>query len=191
MIRRRTMVPLLILAGFLTLPVQAGEALKVVTVDLEKLISRLPGKVSVEADLKRENEALRAQVDAAWEELRKLNVDFKKREALLNPAASAKLQEELLSKERALSERWNKAAEDIRRRTEKAARQFSTRVENSIRAYAQGEELDLVFDRKSGRLIYAAERFDRTEDIMARLIGTVAPIRTKEGDGSAEKDGKK
>ena len=171
-LRRASLIGLVLLVLLVGLPSVKAADLNVGVVDIETILSELPERAALEEKLGKEFAALRAEVDTKWNEVAQLSKELEGSKKALSAKGQSELQGQLIEKETSLSEYWNQTAESIRARTEALSGELSERVEGALVRYAKGEGYDLLFDKKSGKLIYALEAFDCTDAAMRAVLGT-------------------
>jgi len=147
-----------------------GEGLEIAVVEIESIINQLPEKQELEAGLKDELHRLQEEVDKDWNAILAGSEDLADKQEGLSPEGIARRQNEMISKEAELGEYWNKTAEKIKRRTEEVAQGFSKKVEQQIAEFARQNSYDLVFDRASGKLIYAAGHLNQTQAVLDQIL---------------------
>ena len=163
--RLLTAITLLCLAGVLA---PAGDV-EIAVIDLERIVNQLPETARIETDVRAEMEKLRTRVDARWKEIGVLSHELASTRKALSEAEAARRQKALMVKERELSEFWTDESERIKRDAAKAGRAVSERIESRIAEHAANKGYALVFDRKSGRLMYADKKFNRTREFIKLL----------------------
>ncbi len=146
-------------------------------VNVEHLLSRLPEKQQTEISLRKEFDRIRKQVDKEFKDIERLNQEFDQKRAALSAQRAAEMQDDLIRKEKKLSEKWNQAAAQMKARTEEVAQQFSHQIERAILRYAKELSVDLVFEKTSGKLIYASPAMDRTTHILDRVLAVQGPAK--------------
>lgn len=144
---------------------------KVGVVDVEAILEQVPERAEVERQLSEKFAVLQKEVDARWAEVASLSKELEGMDSSLSAKGQADFQAELIQKETALSEYWNKTAEKIRAETESVSAALSRRVEEVVTAFAKGNGYDLVFDKKSGKLVYSSESFDQTDAVLKAVLG--------------------
>lgn len=172
--RRRTMaigvgVTWALSAGVFPSTSSAGQELRIAVVDLATVTEQMPEKKAVEATVQAEAEALDIDVQNRWKELGRLSQDIKSKEKALSAEALVERQEEIIRKEKELSEYWEKRSSEIRRSATDVSGAISKLIRSSVSDMAKRKGFDLVFDRESGRLLYANDRFDHTVDLLETL----------------------
>ena len=146
-----------------------GQELRIAVVDLVSVAGQMPEKKDVEARVQTEVEALDREVQSRWKELERLNRDYRAAEEVSNAEALAARQNEIVRKEKELSEYWEKHAEAIKRSAVDVSDTFSKLIRSSVADMAKQKGFDLVFDKENGRLLYANDRFDHTTDLVEVL----------------------
>lgn len=149
--------------------------LKVGVVDVTAIIDSLPERQAVENDLSQRFDALRKEVDTRWQDVANLSKELESIDGALSEQGVTEHQEELIKRETALSEYWNATSEKIRAETSAASEKLSRRVEEAVERFARDNGFDLIFDRSSGKLVYSAERFDQTDNVLHAVLGASRP----------------
>ena len=156
-------------AGVFSSVCAAGEDLRIAVVDLATVTEQMPEKKNIEAKVQAQVAALDLDVQNRWKELGRLSQDLKSKEKALNAEALAERQQEIISKERELSEYWEKRSSEITRSATNVSGAISKLIQSSVSDMAKQKGFDLVFDKQNGRLLYASDRFDHTVDLLEIL----------------------
>jgi len=156
-------------AGVLPSIPAAGQELHIAVVDLAAVAEQMPEKKDVEAKVQAEVTALDREIQTRWKELGRLNQDFKSDEKTLNAKTLTDRQDEIIRKEKELSEYYEKRSSEIKRSATDVSGAFSKLIRSALADMANQKGFDLVFDKENGRLLYANDRFDRTGDLQAVL----------------------
>lgn len=147
----------------------AGQELRIAVVDLVAVAEQMPEKKDVEVKVQAEVAALDREVQTRWKELGRLNQDFKTEEKMLNAKALAARQDDIIRKEKELSEYWERQSAEIQRSATDVTGAFSKLIRSSVADMARQKGFDLVFDKENGRLLYANDRFDHTAELLEVL----------------------
>lgn len=147
----------------------AGQEPRIAVVDLAAVAEQMPEKKDVEAKVQAEVAALDREVQNRWKELGRLNQDFKSDEKTLNAKTLTDRQDEIIRKEKELSEYYEKRSSEIKRSATDVSGAFSKLIRSSVADMARQKGFDLVFDKENGRLLYANDRFDHTGDLLEAL----------------------
>jgi Skp family chaperone for outer membrane proteins len=165
---RRAGLAAALTALILTPPALADE-LRVAVVDIEQAVQRLPETVALEEDVDAQLAELRAEVQRRWGELQKLSGELAGTRAALSETGARRRQETIIKKEQALGEFWDQESERIKDVTRKRSEALYHEIEAGVSSFARKHDYNLVFDRKSGRLLYADKTFDQTPALLEHL----------------------
>lgn len=146
-----------------------GQELRIAVVDLAAVAEQMPEKKDIEVKVQAEVAALDREIQNRWKDLGRLNQDFKSDEKTLNAKALTDRQEEIIRKEKELSEYYEKRSSEIKRSATDVSGAFSKLIRSALADMANQKGFDLVFDKENGRLLYANDRFDRTGDLLEVL----------------------
>ncbi len=154
----------------------AEAAGKIGVVDVEAILTALPERAAVESTLKLKLATLQKDVDGRWAEVARLSAELKEMQtAGGNKEGIAQSQENIIKKETELSAYWNSMADRIRAETELMSVELSGAVEQAITRFAKDNSYQLMFDSKSGKLIYAAEGLDCTDAALKVVLAGSDP----------------
>jgi Skp family chaperone for outer membrane proteins len=136
---------------------------------LAAVAEQMPEKKSIEVKVQAEVAALDREIQNRWKELGRLNQDFKSDEKTLSAKALTDRQDEIIRKEKDLSEYYEKRSSEIKRSATDVSGAFSKLIRSALADMANQKGFDLIFDKENGRLLYANDRFDRTGDLQSVL----------------------
>ena len=149
----------------------SGAEARIAVVDLSRLVEAAPGRSEAEAALQKQVAALEGEVLTRWVEVQKRSKEFEVASQAMSERGRAAQQEGVLKTEAELGAFWKTASEQIQALSEAASKELTRTVEEAVARFAESEGYDLVFDRSSGRLLYAAKAYGQTEGVLPFLLG--------------------
>lgn len=148
------------------LPTSVYAEIKIGFFDLDKVLAESSWGKDVRTQLKAEEEKLKTQITAKQEEFRKLQEDFKNKQALLGEGARKQRIDELQQKQREGQQLLVKSQQQMQNLGEKLMEPLIEKVFDVVKELAKKEKLDLVFEARRGGLVYGDDKYDLTSKII-------------------------
>jgi outer membrane protein len=142
-------------------------------VDSEYIMSHIPDYVSAKKQLAARSDQWQKEVDNRFQEVDRLYKAYQADQVLMTADMKKRREAEIVDKE--------KTAKDYQRSifgpdgelakiSSATMKPVQDRVAKAIQAVAEGENLDMVFDKNSEiMMLYANPRYDKSADVITRL----------------------
>lgn len=148
---------------------QSNVPTRVAVVDVQKVITESnAGKAAFEK-LKGVQESRMAQAKQMDEEVRKLDTDLNNRRASLSETKQAELQQQIADKRIRLQRFAQDAEQEIGQLRDRELQALELKIKPVIDALAKDLGLAAIFNKFESGLIYADDRIDITDQVIARF----------------------
>lgn len=121
-------------------------------------------EVTAKLDLKRQE--LGKDLEGDGKKLEQAKVEFKSKASTMNDSARAKKEQEIVRMNRDFESKVQGCEEELKIAMQEVTEKLARRVEESVTEYAKKNELDLVFDKVTGKIVYTSGKADCTESII-------------------------
>lgn len=163
---------------FLSLAIFAAEerspraespSLRVAYVDLQKALQSVESGKNAKAQLEKEMNAKRVQLEKMQAQLQQEAEQFEKKAALLNEAAKTKTQMELQKK----FAEFQKTAAESQMELQKRERELTKPIIDELRAIIEGigkeKNYQLIVEKNEGAVLYAESGSDLTDAVIEKF----------------------
>ena len=162
-------VLLLTLALFLV-PGAAGAAdLKVGVIDGMDIISKSADGKKAQESVRRKMEELSRPVEQRRQEMAKMVADFEKQASVMKEDARKRKEEEINKKVEEFRKQGADAERQLAQFQEKELAPIFQKLEQAVKAVAQDQKLDLVFDKRQAGLLYLNPSLEITEKVRSKF----------------------
>jgi len=162
-------VLLLTLALFLV-PGAAGAAdLKVGVIDGMDIISKSADGKKAQESVRRKMEELSRPVEQRRQEMAKMVADFEKQASVMKEDARKRKEEEINKKMEEFRKQGADAERQLAQFQEKELAPIFQKLEQAVKAVAQDQKLDLVFDKRQAGLLYLNPSLEITEKVRSKF----------------------
>ena len=121
--------------------------------------------VEVTAKLDSKRQELGKELEGDGKKLEQAKVEFKSKASTMNDSARAKKEQEIVRMNRDFEGKVQGCEEELKISMQEVTEKLARRVEESVTEYAKKNELDLVFDKVTGKIVYTSGKADCTEAI--------------------------
>lgn len=148
-------------------------AQKIASVDVNKILESMDDYKKAQADIDKVAAQWRQEISSQYDEIKSLYNKYQAEQVLMSDEARKQREEDIMNREKqvrdAQKDKFGPEGALFKKRQE-LVRPIQDRVYAAIDAYATEKTLDFIFD-KSGNagIIYSNERYDKTNDIIAKL----------------------
>jgi len=150
-----------------------AQAQKFAYVDTDYILKNIPEYNMAQKQLDELSKQYQAEIEEKVAEVERLYKAFQTDAILLPADLKKQREEEILTKEKALSQlkrdRFGRDGDLFKKRQELVA-PLQDKVFNAIKAYAEQKGLSIIFDKASGpTMLYANEKLDKSDDILQSM----------------------
>lgn len=157
----------------------ATGAPKIAYVNSQKILADVPGRTDAEAQMQKEMEGYRAEVQKMSDSLNALVSSYNKAEPTLSPTAKAARQKDIQTKQSEYQQRVQQLEQQAQQRQAELMRPIMQQINKVIEQIRSEDGYAMVFDagNQSGVVVAADSSLDITDKVIARLK-TAGPIST-------------
>jgi outer membrane protein len=154
-------------------------ALKIAYVNSQKILAQVPGRTEAEAQMQKEMEGYRTEVQKMSDSLNALVSAYNKAEPTLSATAKAARQKDIQTKQSAYQQRVQDLEQQAQQRQAELMRPIMQNINKVIEQIRSESGLAMVFDAGSqaGVVVAADSSLDITDKVIARLKAA-GPIST-------------
>ena len=148
-------------------------AQRIAYVDVSKILESIPEYTESQRELDQLAGRWREEISKEYDKIKSLYNRYQAEQVLLSDEARRQKEDEILERETAVREmqkaRFGPEGQLFKRRQE-LVRPIQDRVFAAIEDYASDRGYDFIFDQGgSAGMIFASPKYDKTEDIIAKL----------------------
>ncbi len=166
----------------------ASGSLKIAYVNSQKILADVPGRTDAEAQMQKEMEGYRAEVQKMSDSLNALVSAYNKAEPTLSPTAKAARQKDIQTKQSEYQQRVQQLEQQAQQRQAELMRPIMQQINKVIEQIRAEDGLAMVFDagNQAGVVVAADSSLDITAKVIARLkaagpISTTPPAKPATG----------
>jgi outer membrane protein len=168
MFRKWTLILATIIIGSLSLSAQ-----DIAIVDINAILEDMEEYQEAQTELDRIAAEWRQEISQEYDKIKSLYNKYQAEQVLLSDEVRKQREDEIMEKEKAAQamqrSKFGVEGELFRKRQE-LVNPVQDRVYGAIEEFAEARSIDIIFDKSSNAgLIFANEKFDRTEDIKKKL----------------------
>lgn len=159
------------LAATLALVLAAASAraeVKLGYVDMQRAIKEVEEGKLAGAALKRDFDEKQKQLNQRSDEVKKLQEDFQKQQAIMTPEAKAAKGAEIERKMMETQEFYVRLQQELSGKEREAMRPLADKMAGLVREIAEGNGLAVMLDREASGLVYAQASLDFTNELIRR-----------------------
>jgi outer membrane protein len=154
-------------AGAVAAPAHAEETAKVATVDMQKALQTVEAGKKAKAQLEKEFNALKKQIDGEEAAINKMGEEFKKQSLVMNDEARAKKQAELQERIMKYQETRARSQMEISKKEKDLTAPIITKLRGVIADIAKGKGYTIVIEKNENTVLYSLEKDDLTSDVIS------------------------
>ena len=139
-------------------------------------------KASLELEQMRND--LTQELEKLQQDFRKQQEDFTVKRATISAEARRKIEEDLLTKSRDIESKAQKAEDKWKYTVQTVGESLTNKAQKTVEVYGKQNNLDLVLDKATGRVLFASDKTDLTK----AMITDMNSEYTKELTQAAKKD---
>ncbi|MVN89852.1 OmpH family outer membrane protein [Mucilaginibacter aquatilis] len=153
--------------------VSASWAQRFAYVDSDYILKHIPEYASSQKQLAALSDQFQKQVDSRFQEIDRLYKAYQADQVLMTPEMKKRREAEIVDKEKAAKDfQRSKFGPDgeLSQRSSSLVKPIQERVSKAVQAVAEGENLDMIFDKNSEvMMLYANPRYNKSDAVVTRL----------------------
>jgi outer membrane protein len=163
-----------ILVLFFTLTAITGAfAQRFAFVDSDNILKHMPDYISVQKQLNALSDQWQKDVDNKFQEVDRLYKAYQADQVLMTPDMKKRREQEIDDKEKAAKDfQRQKFGPDgeLAQRSTALIKPIQDRIAKAVQEVAQGDDLDMIFDKNSEVImLYANPRYDKSDEVITKL----------------------
>ena len=147
-------------------PFAHAEELKIGTVDMQKALQSVDAGKKAKAQLEKEFNAKKKDLQNEEANLRKITEDFKKQQMVMNDDARAKKQGEIQERIMKYQEATQKSQMEIQQKEHELTEPILNKLRGDDHRTGQEQRLFHVLERNENMVLYSPEKDDLTDDVI-------------------------
>jgi len=169
----------------------SGGSLKIAYVNSQKILAQVPGRSEAEAQMQKEMEGYRAEVQKMSDSLNALVSAYNKAEPTLSATAKQTRQKDIQTKESAYQQRVQQLEQQAQQRQAELMRPIMEQINKVIEQIRSEDGYAMVFDagNQAGVVVAADSSLDITDKVITRLkaAGPISTTPSKPPTGPSDK----
>lgn len=164
----------ILMTGVLVLMIGVqGMAQRIATVDINQILESLPEYTAAQSELDETAARWRRQIDEKYDKIKGLYNKYQAEQVLMSEEMRRQKEDEIMAREKEVrelqKEKFGPEGALFQKRRD-LVQPIQDRVYSAIEDFAQDKGFDFILDKSStAGLIFANERYDKTEEIMNAL----------------------
>lgn len=158
---------LLISAFGLTAGPALAEEMKIATVDLQKAIQTVDAGKKAKAQLEKDYNTKKKDLEAEETHLRKMIEEFKKQSLVMSDEARAKKQAELQERGLKFEELKQRSTMDLQQKEQELTRPLVTKLRGVISDLAKQKGYTLILEKNENTVLFSLDKDDLTDDVIS------------------------
>ncbi|HWZ03773.1 MAG TPA: OmpH family outer membrane protein [Mucilaginibacter sp.] len=167
------MKKILLVLGFTLVAVTTAVAQRLAYVDSDYILKQMPEYASAQRQLEALSQQWQKEVDQRYQEIDRLYKAYQADEVLMTADMKKRRQAEIDDKEKSAKEfQRQKFGPDgeLTQRSNAAIKPIQEKMTKAIQAVAEGDNIDMIFDKNSEiMMLYASPRYDKSDDVIKKL----------------------
>lgn len=151
----------------------AAMAQRFAYVDSDYILKHVPEYASAQKQLAALSDQWQKEVDARFQEIDRLYKAYQADQVLMTPDMRKRREAEIVDKEK-LAKEFQRAKfgpdGELAQKSTTLIKPIQDRVSKAVQAVAEGDNLDMIFDKNSEVImLYASPRYDKSADVITKL----------------------
>ncbi|MCQ2250181.1 MAG: OmpH family outer membrane protein [Bacteroidales bacterium] len=163
----------IIFTAALALLMSTGFAQKFVHVDTEYILGKIPAYQQAQQKLDNYSKQWQGEVEAKFKELDDMYKKYQSEVDILPDATKTKRENEIIAKEKEAKELQKKYFGndgELSKKRQELIKPIQDNVYNALKSVATEGGYDYIFDKVSGDIIYASEKYDESDAVLKKII---------------------
>ncbi len=164
------MVAAIIASGMQGTPSRAStEPVKIGTVDMQQAIQGVESGKKAKAQLEKEFNARKAELQKEEESIKKLGEAFRKQSLVLSDDARAKKQQELQERVMKFQELTARSQQEIAQKEQSLTMPIIQKLRTVITEIAKDKGYSVILEKNENTVLFSLEKDDLTEEVIKRF----------------------
>ncbi|MCQ2252249.1 MAG: OmpH family outer membrane protein [Bacteroidales bacterium] len=163
----------LILTAALAMFMGGAFAQKFAHVDTEYILGKIPAYQQAQTKLDNYSKQWQGEVEAKFKELDDMYKKYQSEVDILPEATKTKRENEIIAKEKEAKELQKKYFGndgELSKKRQELIKPIQDNVYNALKSVATEGGYDYIFDKVSGDIIYASEKYDESDVVLKKII---------------------
>ena len=168
------MKKIVLLIAFATFGAMTTQAQRICFVDVNTILESVPEYKTAQTEVDRASEQWKQEIARERTEVSEMYTKYQAEEVLLSDNARKQRQDEISNKEKAMMDKQKAKfgpEGELFKKRQSLVKPIQDKVYKAIQAYAVEKGFDFILDKSSSMMLFAADTFDKTQDIIKRLSG--------------------
>jgi len=162
------MVGTLLLTGaFFAASSAFAEDIKIATVDMQKAIQTVEAGKKAKAQLEKDFNSKKKDLEAEENHIRKMFEEFKKQSLVMSDEARAKKQAELQERGLKFEELKQRSTLDLQQKEQELTRPLIVKLRTVISEMAKQKGYALILEKNENNVLYSLDKDDLTDDVIS------------------------
>lgn len=145
----------------------AEDAMKIGTVDMQKALQTVEAGKKAKAQLEKEFNAKKGQLQSEEAAIKKMGEEFKKQSLVLNDESKAKKQGELQERIMKFQETTQRSQMEIQSKERELTEPIITKLRGVISEIAKQKGYSMVIERNENTVLFSQDKDDLTGDVVS------------------------
>lgn len=148
-------------------------AQRIAHVDTEYILNKIPAYTEAQQKLDNMSKSWQTEVEASFAKVDEMYKKFQAESDLLPQATKTEKENEIVVKEKEAKELQKKyfgAKGELAKKRQELIKPIQDNVYNALKSVAQEAGYDYVFDKVTGDIIYANEKYDESDAVLNKII---------------------
>ena len=167
------------LACFGTAPWVMAKEQKIATVDMQKTLQTMESGKKAKAQLEKEFNSKRTQLQAEEAAIKKMSEEFKKKSLVMNDQARGKKQAELQERIMKFQELTARSQSEIQQKERDLTQPIVADLRTVISDIAKKRDYSLVLEKNENTVLFSMDQDDLTADVIAAADKKVKTVATQ------------
>lgn len=160
------MVAVLVVAT-LSVSAYAAEEMKIGTVDMQKALQTVDAGKKARAQLEREFNAKKKDLQTEEASLKKMIDEFKKQSLVMSDEARAKKQQEIQERGMRFQEQTARSQQEIQKKEQELTAPILIRLRSIISEMAKSKGYSVVLEKNENTVLFSQEKDDLTTEVIS------------------------
>ena len=148
-------------------PHARAEDIKIGTVDMQKALQSVDAGKKAKAQLEKDFNAKKKDLQNEEAALRKMTEEFKKQSLVMNEEARAKKQGEIQERIMKYQEATSKSQMEIQQKEHELTEPILNKIRGIITDMAKSKGYSMILERNENMVLYSPEKDDLTQDVIS------------------------
>jgi len=156
----------LVIAGLFSFGAMATE-MKIGVVDMQKALQTVEAGKTAKAQLEKEFNAKKKELQTEENSIKKLGEEFKKQSLVMNDEARAKKQGEIQERIMKFQEVTSRAQMEIQQKEQELTKPIVTRIRTIISDLAKQKGYSMIFEKNENNVLFSQDKDDLTAEVIS------------------------